>query len=88
MLDTVGPELQVHNNTGKPIELKADDHVTITSDVTIEPSAKVLPVSYAGLSQVLPLTLSNSSYVCDIRRGTDFVYLNFNLMILNFLCRM
>lgn len=57
MLDTIGPELQVSNETGKPIELKADDHVTITSDTTIQPSADILPVSYADLARVRPLYL-------------------------------
>lgn len=52
MLDTVGPELPVCNQTGKPIELKADDHLTITSDVSKEPSAEFLPVDYCGLSEV------------------------------------
>ncbi|OAY40245.1 pyruvate kinase 1, cytosolic isoform X1 [Manihot esculenta] len=53
MLDTVGPELPVCNQTGKPIELKADDHLTITSDVSKEPSAEFLPVDYCGLSEIL-----------------------------------
>ncbi|KAH7511762.1 hypothetical protein FEM48_Zijuj12G0017100 [Ziziphus jujuba var. spinosa] len=53
MLDTIGPELQVSNETGKPIELKADDHVTITSDTTIQPSADILPVSYADLARTV-----------------------------------
>ncbi|EOY09026.1 Pyruvate kinase family protein isoform 1 [Theobroma cacao] len=50
MLDTVGPELQVYNKTAKPIELKADEIVTITPDATEEPSSEVLPISYAGLA--------------------------------------
>lgn len=52
MLDTVGPELQVYNKTADPIELKADDIVTITPDATKEPSAEVLPISYSGLAGV------------------------------------
>ena len=59
MLDTGGPELRVGNKTGNPIELKADDHVTITSDITKEPSPEVLPVSHAGLARVRLLTLFN-----------------------------
>ncbi|KAK9154688.1 hypothetical protein Sjap_002168 [Stephania japonica] len=51
MLDTKGPELQVHNKSGHPIELKVDDHVIITPDISKEPSASVLPVNYAGLSE-------------------------------------
>ncbi|KAF9591634.1 hypothetical protein IFM89_005215 [Coptis chinensis] len=53
MLDTKGPELQVLNKTGHPIELKVDDHVTITSDVSKEPSPEILPVNYTGLSEVV-----------------------------------
>ncbi|PIA48156.1 hypothetical protein AQUCO_01400620v1 [Aquilegia coerulea] len=53
MLDTQGPELQVHNKTGRPIELKVDDHVTITPDISIEPSSEVLPVYYTGLSEAV-----------------------------------
>ncbi|CAO2822310.1 unnamed protein product [Amaranthus hypochondriacus] len=50
MLDTVGPEILISNKTGNPIELKADDLVTITPDITKEPSAQVLPINYAGLA--------------------------------------
>ncbi|PON34382.1 Pyruvate kinase [Trema orientale] len=53
MLDTVGPEVQVNNRSGKPIELKADDRLTITSDVGIEPSADVLAVNYNRLAQIV-----------------------------------
>ncbi|XVF56264.1 hypothetical protein PTKIN_Ptkin06aG0105200 [Pterospermum kingtungense] len=53
MLDTVGPELQVYNKTSNPIELKADDIVTITPDATKELSAEVLPISYSGLAETV-----------------------------------
>ncbi|KAJ8759966.1 hypothetical protein K2173_010822 [Erythroxylum novogranatense] len=53
MMDTVGPELQISNPTGNPIELKADDHVIITSNVTKQPSAQVLPVNYSGLVETV-----------------------------------
>ncbi|KAF5191416.1 Pyruvate kinase 1, cytosolic [Thalictrum thalictroides] len=53
MLDTQGPELQVHNKTGHPIQLKVDDHVTITPDISIEPSSDILPVYYNGLSEAV-----------------------------------
>ncbi|KAM7270531.1 hypothetical protein ACFE04_029745 [Oxalis oulophora] len=53
MLDTAGPELQVHNKTGNPIVLEADNQVTITSDITKVPSPEVLPVSYDGLSETV-----------------------------------
>ena len=52
MLNTVGPELQVHNRTGNPIELKIDDRVTITSDLDVAPSAEILPVNCDRLAQV------------------------------------
>lgn len=52
MLDTVGPEILISNETGKSIELKADNLVTITPDITKEPSAQVLPINYAGLAKV------------------------------------
>ncbi|KAL2895887.1 Pyruvate kinase 1 cytosolic [Bienertia sinuspersici] len=51
MLDTVGPEILISNKEGKSIELKAEDLVTFTSDITIEPSAQVLPINYAGLAK-------------------------------------
>ncbi|XAR68431.1 Pyruvate kinase [Bertholletia excelsa] len=53
MLDTMGPALHVQNKTGKPIMLMADTHVTITSDVTREPSAEILPVNYSGLAKAV-----------------------------------
>lgn len=53
MLDTVGPEIQVCNKGAKPIELKADDHVTITSDVDIEPSTEMLAVNYDRLAEIV-----------------------------------
>ncbi|KAF5938115.1 hypothetical protein HYC85_025621 [Camellia sinensis] len=53
MLDTMGPALQVCNKTGNPIEMKADNRVTITPDTTIEPSAEVLPVNYTGLAKTV-----------------------------------
>lgn len=52
MLDTMGPALQVCNKSGNPIELMAGNHVTITPDVTREPSAEILPVNYSGLANV------------------------------------
>jgi len=52
MLDTVGPELHISNESGDPIELKADDLVTITPDTTKQTSAQVLPIKYDGLAKV------------------------------------
>ncbi|KAJ8449791.1 hypothetical protein Cgig2_001447 [Carnegiea gigantea] len=51
MLDTVGPELHISNESGNPIELKADDLVTITPDTTKQTSAQVLPIKYDGLAK-------------------------------------
>lgn len=52
MLDTIGPEVQVLNQSGNPIELKADNHVTITPDLSRDPSSLILPVNYNGLATV------------------------------------
>ncbi|XP_021744522.1 pyruvate kinase 1, cytosolic-like [Chenopodium quinoa] len=51
MLDTVGPEILVSNKTGNPVELKADNFVTITPDTTKEPSSEVLPINYVGFAK-------------------------------------
>ncbi|MQL83674.1 hypothetical protein Taro_016158 [Colocasia esculenta] len=53
MLDTVGPELQVCNNNGTPIQLKVDDHVIITPDLSKVPSAGFLPINYAELAKAV-----------------------------------
>ncbi|KAE9465889.1 hypothetical protein C3L33_02197, partial [Rhododendron williamsianum] len=53
MLDTMGPALQVCNKSGNPIEMMAGNHVTITPDVTREPSAEILPVNYSGLANAV-----------------------------------
>jgi hypothetical protein len=52
MLDTLGPELQVFNKNGAPIELEANAFVTLTPDSSREASSEVLPINYAGLAQV------------------------------------
>lgn len=52
MLDTGGPEVRVCNRTGRRIELKADNHITFTPDVTKEPTSELLPVNYRGLAAV------------------------------------
>lgn len=51
MLDTVGPEILISNKSGNPIKLEADSLVTITPDISKEPSAQVLPINYAGLAK-------------------------------------
>jgi pyruvate kinase len=52
MLDTMGPEIQVHNSSGEPIELKTGNHVIITPDLSKAPSAHILPIKFGGLSEV------------------------------------
>lgn len=44
MMDTTSPELRVCNKSGKTVELKADDFVTVTSDTSKELSSEILPV--------------------------------------------
>ncbi|XP_039118695.1 pyruvate kinase 2, cytosolic-like, partial [Dioscorea cayenensis subsp. rotundata] len=53
MLDTMGPELQVFNENGNPIELIVDANVVITPDLSKVPSAEVLPVNYSGLAKAV-----------------------------------
>ncbi|KAM0940593.1 putative pyruvate kinase [Dioscorea sansibarensis] len=53
MLDTMGPELQVFNKNGNPIELRVDANVVITPDLSKVPSAEVLPVNYSGLAKAV-----------------------------------
>ena len=52
MLDTIGPEVQICNNDGSPIELKIDERVTITPDLSKVPSSETLPINYSELAQV------------------------------------
>ncbi|VAH93273.1 unnamed protein product [Triticum turgidum subsp. durum] len=52
MLDTVGPEIQVHNSTGGAIELIGGNHVTITPDLSKAPSADILPIKFGDLAKV------------------------------------
>ncbi|XP_008786531.2 pyruvate kinase 1, cytosolic-like [Phoenix dactylifera] len=53
MLDTVGPELQVCNTSGNPIELNADNHVIITPNLSKVPSAEILPINYTDLAKAV-----------------------------------
>lgn len=53
MLDTLGPEIQVHNSTGEPIELKAGNHVIITPDLSKPPSAEILPIKFGDLAKAV-----------------------------------
>lgn len=53
MLDTLGPELQVFNKNGTPIELEANAFVTLTPDSSREASSELLPINYAGLAQAV-----------------------------------
>ncbi|KAL6998144.1 pyruvate kinase [Sarracenia purpurea var. burkii] len=53
MLDTVGPELQVINNTEKCISLHEDGIVVLTPDQGQEASSEVLPINFSGLSKAV-----------------------------------
>ncbi|KAK8952061.1 hypothetical protein KSP39_PZI004553 [Platanthera zijinensis] len=53
MLDTVGPELQVLNATGNPIELNEDAHVCLTPDLLKAPSKEILPINFPDLAKVV-----------------------------------
>lgn len=53
MLDTVGPELQVVNNTERAISLQADAFVVLTPDQDKEASSELLPINFDGLAKVL-----------------------------------
>ena len=55
MLDTVGPELQVVNNSEKPISLQEEGIVVLTPDQGQEASSDVLPINFPGLSKVSTL---------------------------------
>ncbi|XP_078440898.1 pyruvate kinase 2, cytosolic-like isoform X2 [Wolffia australiana] len=50
MMDTMGPELQVFNRSGNPIELKEGDYVKITPDTSQDPTNDILPVNYNDLA--------------------------------------
>ena len=52
MLDTVGPELLVVNNSDKTISLQEDGIVVLTPDQGQEASSDVLPINFSGLSKV------------------------------------
>lgn len=79
MLDTVGPELQVFNKTGNPIELNADDLVTITPDISKEPSADVLPINYSGLAEVC-LRLYSIIFLEGMKRFALLVFMFISLV--------
>ncbi|PSR98485.1 Pyruvate kinase [Actinidia chinensis var. chinensis] len=53
MLDTVGPELQVVNNSEKPISLQEEGIVVLTPDQGQEASSDVLPINFPGLSKAV-----------------------------------
>lgn len=52
MLDTVGPELQAVNKSGKSISLLMDAAVVLTPNQDLEASSDVLPINFDGLSKV------------------------------------
>ncbi|XP_061349334.1 pyruvate kinase 1, cytosolic-like [Gastrolobium bilobum] len=53
MLDTVGPELQVVNQTDRPISLQEDTLVVLTPDQKKEATSNLLPVNFSGLSKAV-----------------------------------
>jgi len=60
VLDTMGPELQIVNNTDQPITLEADTLVVLTPDQNKEASSNLLPINFSGISKVsvpFPCTL-------------------------------
>ncbi|KAK8944054.1 hypothetical protein KSP40_PGU017000 [Platanthera guangdongensis] len=61
MLDTVGPELQVLNATGNPIELNEDAHVCLTPDLLKAPSKEILPINFPDLAKDSRLPASSGA---------------------------
>ncbi|KAE9465569.1 hypothetical protein C3L33_02545, partial [Rhododendron williamsianum] len=53
MLDTVGAELQVVNNTEKTLQLQEDGKVVLTPDHGREASSEILPINFSGLSKAV-----------------------------------
>ncbi|KAG5556626.1 hypothetical protein RHGRI_007033 [Rhododendron griersonianum] len=53
MLDTVGSELQVVNNTEKTLQLQEDGKVVLTPDHGQEASSEILPINFSGLSKAV-----------------------------------
>ncbi|KAK9127627.1 hypothetical protein Syun_016424 [Stephania yunnanensis] len=53
MLDTVGPELQIVNNSQHPISLEADSFVVLTPYQDQKTTSKLLPINFQGLSKVV-----------------------------------
>ncbi|KAK9153802.1 hypothetical protein Sjap_001282 [Stephania japonica] len=53
MLDTVGPELQIVNNSQHPISLEADSFVVLTPYQDQKATSKLLPINFQGLSKVV-----------------------------------
>ncbi|KAL8159696.1 hypothetical protein V2J09_001233 [Rumex salicifolius] len=53
MLDTVGPELQVVNKSGRPISLEEESLVILTPDQTKEATPCLLPINYCGLPKAV-----------------------------------
>ncbi|KAG2686460.1 hypothetical protein I3843_09G006900 [Carya illinoinensis] len=53
MLDTVGPELQVVNRSGKSISLQMDASVVLTPNQELEASSDLLPINFDGLAKAV-----------------------------------
>lgn len=67
MLDTVGPEIQVFNKSGKPIALEADAKVTITPDTTREASSQLLPINYSDIAKAILSDVAVSQFSLAIK---------------------
>ncbi|XP_021726687.1 pyruvate kinase 1, cytosolic-like [Chenopodium quinoa] len=53
MLETVGPELQIVNKTGKEISLEENNVVTLTPDLGTDASSELLPINFNGLAKAV-----------------------------------
>jgi pyruvate kinase len=53
MFDTVGPELQIVNKGERTIVLEADGFVTLTPDLSKEPSSEFLPINWPHLADAV-----------------------------------
>ncbi|XP_042491929.1 pyruvate kinase 1, cytosolic-like [Macadamia integrifolia] len=53
MLDTVGPELQVVNNSEHSISLQENGYVVLTPDQNKEATSELLPINFSGLSKAV-----------------------------------
>ncbi|XP_058204102.1 pyruvate kinase 2, cytosolic-like [Rhododendron vialii] len=66
MLDTMGSELQVVNNTEKTLQLQEHGKVILTPDHGQEASSEILPINFSGLSKAVKKgdTIFVGHYLC------------------------